>query len=148
MLHTFAGKILKSSYFWLPENPGCYIARLAMAHQRRHALPHASSLLCAPSSLHLPVLLRPSASLSHLDSTARLPRRSPLCLPTAPLPQHLVCMSSCTPSRTVLATPSRVRLPRRGGASALQRPECARSSKVKRAKLDLASLTVRGGTGS
>jgi hypothetical protein len=24
MLHTFAGKILKSSYFWLSENPGCY----------------------------------------------------------------------------------------------------------------------------
>jgi hypothetical protein len=24
MLHTIAGKILKSSYFWLPENPGCY----------------------------------------------------------------------------------------------------------------------------
>jgi hypothetical protein len=25
MLHTIAGKILKSSYFWLSENPGCYI---------------------------------------------------------------------------------------------------------------------------
>jgi hypothetical protein len=24
MFHTFAGKILKSSYFWLLENPGCY----------------------------------------------------------------------------------------------------------------------------
>ena len=25
MLHTFAGNFLKSSYFWMHENPGCYI---------------------------------------------------------------------------------------------------------------------------
>jgi hypothetical protein len=24
MFHTIAGKILKSSHFWLSENPGCY----------------------------------------------------------------------------------------------------------------------------
>jgi hypothetical protein len=31
MLHTITGKFLKSSYFWLLENPGCYTASHALS---------------------------------------------------------------------------------------------------------------------
>jgi hypothetical protein len=41
MLHTITGKFLKSSYFWLLENPGCY-------NSRRHNFPKSELEKYAP----------------------------------------------------------------------------------------------------
>ena len=37
MLHTFAGNFLKSSYFWMLENPGCYRGTVLLVPSRVRA---------------------------------------------------------------------------------------------------------------